>query len=136
MSVDQSYELLREDELRKLFPNISKSTLRANTIVGSRLGPRSQLQELQAGDPGQQHGKDENTDRAEGKAVDGALHGQFRITVNFKVSDNRRRDLDGMLSTIFDCQIAATGRFAPVDTGDTRDLPERGQRTRRSGDPD
>lgn len=125
--IDQSYELLREDELRKLFPNISKSAIAANKVGGPRTGPRTIVQEQQVADTRKANHKS-------GPAkVDAQMHRQFSLTIVIQVSDNRRRDLDGALSTILDCLIVARRRFAPVDTRDTPNMPTGGQRKGRSG---
>ena|SRR6267378_8049006 len=46
------------------------------------------------------------------RRVDEGLHRQFRVAVHFKMSDRRRRDLDGGLATILDCLIAARRQLA------------------------
>lgn len=51
------------------------------------------------------------SDKAKKKRSD---HAQYRISVTFRISDNRVRDLDGMLTTILDALIDARGRLAAV----------------------
>lgn len=43
--------------------------------------------------------------------VDGKSDQGFHVSIEFHISDNRRRDLDGMCATIFDCLIHARGRL-------------------------
>lgn len=88
-----------------------------------RVGPCPELQNREDGDiqeaqagralPVGLHG-------SRAQALDGASHPKFRISIDFLVADRRRRDADGMLSTILDCLVHAQGRLAPVDTGDQR----------------
>lgn len=58
--------------------------------------------------------------KAREKKADGGPHPRFALTVRFRVSDQRKRDLDGMLSTILDCLITAQGRLAALDSGHHR----------------
>ena len=46
--------------------------------------------------------------------VDEGSHPVYDLTVTIRVSDNRRRDLDGNLSTILDCLVQSVRRLAPV----------------------
>lgn len=79
------------------------------------IGPRAQLQERKDADTGE-------ADNKAGKAkVDGAVHPSFRVTITARISDNRRRDLDGAASTILDSLVSAIGRLAPVDSGIDRE---------------
>lgn len=38
--------------------------------------------------------------------VDASMHGQFRISVSFQMSDERKRDCDGGMASIFDALVA------------------------------
>lgn len=49
-------------------------------------------------------------------ALDGRNHPKFHIAVTLHCSDNRRRDIDGALSTLLDCLITSR-RLLAVDTG-------------------
>jgi len=48
--------------------------------------------------------------------VDGKVHPKFRVTIILRYADRRRRDIDGSASTILDCLVTATRRFAAMDT--------------------
>lgn len=109
--IDQYYELLREDELRKLFPNISKSAIAANKVGGPRTGPRTIVQEQQVTDAWKAHHK------AGVPKVDGAGHRKYCFAVTFRVSNNRRRDPTGMLETLADVLVRAVRRFNQRATG-------------------
>jgi len=79
----------------------------------SRDRPGAQLQKQQDVDAGKDHNKP-------GKAkVDEASHPKFRVRVVLRYSDNRRRDIDGALSTVLDCVVRAFRRFRSVDTRNT-----------------
>lgn len=56
--------------------------------------------------------------KARSKKADGGNHPRYSLTVNFRVSDKRKRDLDGLLSTVLDCLVTARGRFAAMDSTD------------------
>lgn len=56
--------------------------------------------------------------KARKTGMDEKGHPQFKLTVTILVSDNRRRDIDGALSTLLDCLIAA-GRQLAMDTRDS-----------------
>jgi len=79
----------------------------------SRNRSGAQLQKQQDVDAGKDHNK---SDQAK---VDEASHPKFRIRVVLRYSDNRRRDIDGALSTVLDCVVRAFGRFRSVDTRNT-----------------
>lgn len=103
MSVDQSYEMLREDELRNLFPNISKSTIEANNADGPKLRPAK-------------------PERAQGVPLDGAGKGKEtgspvsgpRYRITFAVFAVKPLDWDNYrLKDLQDCLIEAG--FLPDD---------------------
>lgn len=48
------------------------------------------------------------------QSMDEGLHGQFKVTVVIKISDNRGRDLDGSLATIMDCLRDAAREIAAI----------------------
>lgn len=95
-------------QLKERFPNASASFINANLKADNqRTRPCAIVQKQKAGDLGQQDWASPHPDRAKNKAVDESLHPQFCVSVVVTVSDNRRRDLDGMLATILDCVCAA-----------------------------
>lgn len=47
--------------------------------------------------------------------VDGDSHPKFRVAITLYVSDARRRDADGALTTILDCLVHAVRRFGGMD---------------------
>lgn len=58
------------------------------------------------------------TNNRPGKArMDETRNPRFKVSVTFRFSDNRKRDLDGALSTVLDCLIAA-GRQQAADSYD------------------
>lgn len=50
--------------------------------------------------------------------MDAKCHPAYDLAVTIRVSDQRRRDLDGNLSTVLDCLVQAVRRLAPVDSKD------------------
>lgn len=76
--------------------------------ANQRTRPCAVVQELENDCAGPAHHE------PEAAKVDGELHPRFRVTVTLYVSDNRRRDADGALSTIMDCVIAARRRLLAV----------------------
>lgn len=61
-------------------------------------------------------------DSGQGKPrVEKTVHKAFRVTITLRYSDNRVRDSDASVSTIFDCLIA-TRRQMASDSGDARPL--------------
>ena len=99
---------MNEAELRRLFPNASASTIRANQAGGKRVGPHPGNQEQHV-----QH-------RAERKPrVEKAVRKTFRVAVTLRFADLRTRDPDAALSTLLDCIIAAR-RQLEGDTGNHR----------------
>src|SRR5574342_341655 len=51
------------------------------------------------------------------RQMDAGVQRQFRVRVTLRVSDNRKRDADGALSTILDCLVAAARRLSEGDRG-------------------
>lgn len=88
-------------------------------------GPHNVIQKLKDAVSGP---IDNRPDKAE---EDGALHPRYRITVTLLVSDNRRRDADGALSSLLDSLVRAVGRLNPVGAGDRDKGAARKQRTGR-----
>jgi len=103
-------------DLKRLFPFASQSCLRRNAAddqtVYPGIGPRAELQEHEESQPKRP------VHRAKSETVDARVHGQFRVTVTLRVSDNRKRDADGALSTLLDCLVNAARRLGSVDPGD------------------
>ena len=88
------------ENFKQLLANASLSTkLRNAGNPGIR--PRSELQEQEA----DMRPKPDNPPRR--KKVDGKRHPKFAVSVEVRFSDNRRRDLDGALSTVLDCLVSA-----------------------------
>ena len=79
-----------------------------------RSGAYTEQEEQQVSDTGK---ADNKTRVSKG---DKENHRRFRVRITFRFSDNRRRDLDGGLSTVLDCIIAARGRLLDMDTRDKR----------------
>lgn len=80
--------------------------------------PRSSVQESQDADARQV------THRSKEAKVDGKVHPKYRIAITLLVSDRRRRDGDGAVSTLFDCLVAAIRRLPGLDTGALLRLPD------------
>lgn len=86
--------------------------LKAN-LENKRRGKRRVVQKQQ--DDMRTEGTAPNADNRPAKAkAKGGNHAQYRISVTFRISDNRVRDLDGMLTTILDALIDARGRLATI----------------------
>lgn len=109
---------MNADDLAKLFPNSTESfrNLNAESSAydfrhGAKIGADLQLQKLQT----------ENPKRPDNKAVvpkaDGKDHNRFRVTINLRVCDRRRRDADGAVTTLLDCIVSAVRRLAELDSG-------------------
>lgn len=100
---------------------------RNNQAGGERHWKCGQLQEQQDG-----HNQTNTTtdNKSKEPAMDGSMHGPFRVSVTLLVSDERDRDGDGMYSTIQDCLIAAIGRLAQMDRLALRKLAKSEERRR------
>jgi len=85
--------------------------------VSLRARQHAIIQEQKAAHPSPKRKAAAPRDRRADKKADGGDHPRFALTVCFRVSDNRPRDLDGLLSTILDCLVTARGRLAAMDTG-------------------
>jgi len=120
-------------EFTALFPNASEAVIRANV---DEFGPRTAKPS-----PAKSHASKTNLprnskprtrpvfqklqddsleteadhDKAGASALDGIGRPQFRVSVTFRISDERHRDNDGGYSTLADCLIAAVGRLAKMD---------------------
>lgn len=101
----QDYERMRE-RLRRLNPKLKQP----DTPVDTRNWSRTQLQEYEAGK------RARALHRAESEKVDADVRRQFRVTVTLRISDKRKRDADGALSTILDCLCKSTRRLSERDT--------------------
>ncbi len=95
-----------------------------NNINNSRKVSHSELQERQE-DMGKESGN-----KARGQTTNEANTGRYKITVDFFMSDNRRRDLDGMLATILDC-LCTERRLLAGDTFHFHKFRGRTKRQRR-----
>lgn len=95
------------DELIRRNPRLSQ---------GDNGGPRPIVQKHETLHPGQQDRKAADPDAGQHQETDGAHHKRFSVSIDFRISDNRRRDLDGMLATVMDCLQAARRRLDPMDT--------------------
>ena len=63
--------------------------------------PRALVQKQQADITGKTHHGSEKTSQDEG------ICQRVSVSVRFEISDNRGRDLDGMLATVMDCLVKA-----------------------------
>ena len=97
---------------QKLVQRIQQQIANEDNSRSKEPGPRPVVQEQQDAGPGK---ADHRPKKAK---VDAALHPKFRVTVILANSDNRRRDLDGQLSTLLDCLVVTARRLAPVDSRD------------------
>lgn len=84
----------------------------ANRARNQRQNPV--VQELQASNPRQKNRKTSDVNGGKDAATDGRNHARFHISIVFRYSDNRRRDIDGAAATILDCLVDAAGRFMDV----------------------
>lgn len=48
--------------------------------------------------------------------VDAGGYPSYRVSVTLRISDERDRDNDGAVSTLFDCLVSAVGRLAQMDS--------------------
>jgi hypothetical protein len=86
---------------------------RSNPVVQEQQNSNSEVSEWKAaGSP-----LDDNQARV--PENHGQDHGVFRLSVVVRVSDRRRRDLDGILSTLCDCLIRARRRLLDPHTRDS-----------------
>ena len=72
------------------------------------------------------------SDNPKSKKADGINRERFRITIDFLVSDNRRRDPDGAINTILDCLVRSVRRLSEGDSGDCGASKKSSKRKRRS----
>lgn len=101
---------------------------RNNQAGGGRDRKCAIIQEQQDGNNQTQTTTD---NKSKEPAMDGSMHGPYRVSVTLLVSDERDRDGDGMYSTIQDCLIAAIGRLAQMDRLTLRKLAKSEERRRR-----
>lgn len=106
-------------------PNKRKRFDEAISAQDSRNRTRAILQEHEDDCPG----KTDN--RPSEEKVDEAGVGNFGITVEFLVSDERDRDGDGMLATVLDSYLDAIGRLLEMDRNTLRKLAKNRQGKRR-----
>ena len=85
---------------------LSAATLARNQADDSGSGPRSVVQKQPGAVP----------DKPAKPGMDGVVPRPFRVTVVLRVSDRRRRDADGGLSTLLDCICRAARRFSGLDS--------------------
>ena len=97
-------------ELIAIFPNASKSFIACNSD-SERVGAGACIQEQQASVPRGAHNKTGVQD------VDEQVHPKFRVSVHLRYSNRRVRDIDGALSTILDCIVAARRQLASHSIG-------------------
>src|SRR5688572_7366847 len=88
---------MSRDEILSRFPNASESFIRQNCSEGNWPRPRTEFQKQSAVVPHKQAQSN----------LDAQVHGEFRVTITFHMSDLRPRDIDGGCSTILDCLCAA-----------------------------
>jgi len=95
---------------------------------GSRYGAGPVVQERQAN-----HGQ-KSGDAAQNQTVDDEVHPRFRVSILLRVSDHRRRDADGAVSTLLDCLVSAVGRLLAMDSRNQRQGDSGRKRVRRGHD--
>ena len=105
---------MTKHELLRRFPNASPSFLAANCYEERSISSKNRGDWIRTGFQKQQGDQRQSQvrkavlkDAPQKEGVDGGVHRQFRVSVTFLVSDNRRRDPTGMLETIMDCLIHA-----------------------------
>lgn len=102
------------NQMKNEFHNASDSfkKLNAHLFECAGNGTRPEQKESAHGSPQQQRERVAGDKQSRVKGMDGAMHGQFRVTIILRMSDNRRRDIDGGAATLLDCLIAARRRMA------------------------
>lgn len=111
--------MVTPEEYAQLVQNLKSKALRAranqdeqkafiSNIEDTRSRSRSELQKQQNA---MQRPID---DKPKESKMDAKRDQQFKISIAFLMSDNRRRDLDGMLTTILDCLCAAGRQMADL----------------------
>lgn len=99
------------NELSRIFPNATKSTIKSNNTSDHDVIACAKLQKRQ----------DDHTGKADHKtrktSMDGEVHPKFHATITLFVSDNRRRDGDGAESTILDCIVHSFRRLSSMPDG-------------------
>lgn len=119
---------MNETEFRRIFPHASEDAVRAACGPGARrpkavsptprVRQHSFLQKLEGDRDAEIQGRDEGTPDAdhepEETAQDEQLHPRYRVDVTFRVSDQRKRDGDGMLTSILDSIVRAARRCAEM----------------------
>ena len=95
-------------------------TLRRNKAISiegefgnKRIGSCPRHEEQQDAVPGK---IDHKARKAE---VDGGVHPQYVFAVDLRVSDKRKRDADGALTTLLDCVVIAARRLSEMDKEDS-----------------
>src|SRR5687768_9115821 len=74
----------------------------------------SEFQKPQASSPRPIDRKDADDDAQGHRSAQEAVGGRFSVRVVVSLSDNRTRDLDGILATVMDCLIAARRRLMEI----------------------
>jgi hypothetical protein len=108
--------MTRENILR-IWPNASPSTIARNLDHAGDSGPSNPVQKepalLQRGTTGP--AKPRVAGR-KNKGEAGGDHPRFAVSIDFKISDRRTHDLDGMLASILDCLTTARRRLLDMDS--------------------
>lgn len=92
-------------QLKVKFPNASASFFKVNCPTDKGAGSCTGNEEQQDANAGPVDHE------SEAAALDAALCSKFRVSIVLYVSDYRRRDPDGALSTIMDCITSARRRL-------------------------
>lgn len=97
-----------EDELRSYE---LRTAARARVIARANA---TVVQEQKDGSSRSDERKTQNDHRTEGESAQEETGGRFAVRIVVGLSDNRTRDLDGILATVMDCLIAARRRLMEI----------------------
>lgn len=104
---------MTRSELIRRYPHASSAFIRANT--DSHAEP-DRTRPCTLNEKSKDDGSRKIIHKTGTAKVDAASHPKFKVTVIVQISDNRRRDLDGNLTTILDC-LCTSRRQLSMDTG-------------------
>jgi hypothetical protein len=106
-------------------PRWTKQELEAYAAKRGFDTERREFQKQETGNSGLKYRIAENPHPRKDQKEDGTNHRRFAVRITFNLSDNRPRDMDGMLATVMDCLQAARRRLVAMDTG-TNDVGSKG----------
>lgn len=112
---------MNESEFREWLRTRNESIQRLNHSNHPRIRGDQKLQESEAGrngDPIRRDQVPDELDTQRHQILDGKTHPKYKLTVTLLVADKRRRDADGMLSSLLDAMVKSVRRFNPMDPGD------------------